>query len=355
MLYLWASVNVRCNDKTSFMRLLLAFALLLESPLCTVAQQPILWNNPSFEDEPAHSHPPRGWYYCDGPGESPPDTHPGGFFGVSQTPYDGRTYLGMVARDNGTTEGVGQRLPGLMAPGQCYVLRYYATRSPAYESISRTSGQPEPFNTPVMLQLWGGMYNCDKAVLLAQSPAVASTEWEKFQLAFQVQQPFTHLFLEVAHVDGGEWYNGNVLVDQLSPILPVDCETGDVLASIASASKPKAASFEEAEVQINQLLEAVRIGPDGGLPERVVRQPNGDYVQVNLPLWQIGRLMQQLPGRQLQVGVAGQHSRSALEQLQRQVWYSLRASGLPEDQFKIKGRARGNRWEGSGPLRYALK
>jgi len=337
------------------MRPLLSFALLLGLPLCTVAQQPILWNNPSFEDEPAHSQPPRGWYYCDGPRESPPDTHPGGFFGVSQAPYDGRTYLGMVARDNGTTEGVGQRLPGLLAPGQCYVLSYYATRSTAYESISRTTGQPELFDTPVMLQLWGGMHNCDKATLLAQSPVVASTEWEKFQLTFQVQQPFTHLFLKVAHVDGGNFYNGNVLVDQLSPILPVDCETGKVLASIAPRNKPEAASFEEAEAQINQLLEKVRIGPNGGLPERVVRQPNGDYVQVNPPLWQIGRLMQQLPGRQLQVGVAGQYSRSTLEQLQRQVWYSLRASGLPEDQFKIKGRARGNRWKGSGPLKYALK
>lgn len=337
------------------MRLLLAFALLLGSPLCTVAQQPILWNNPSFEDEPAHSHPPRGWYYCDGPGESPPDTHPGGFFGVRQTPYDGRTYLGMVARDNGTTEGVGQRLPNLMVPGQCYVLSYYATRSPTYESISRTTGQLELFNMPVMLKLWGGMRNCDKAALLAKSPVVASAEWEKVQLTFQVQQPFTHLFLEVAHVDRGKFYNGNALVDQLSPILPVDCETGEVLAKIASGEAARVESFEEAQAQLDRLLGAVSVGADGGLSERVVRQPNGDYVQVNLQLWQIGRLMQQLPDRQLQVGVAGQYSRSALEQLQRQVWYSLHASGLPEDQFKIKGRARGNRWNGSGPLRYALK
>ena len=337
------------------MRLRFYFALLLGLPLYTVAQQPILWNNPSFEDEPAHSQPPRGWYYCDGPRETPPDTQPGGFFDVSQTPYDGRTYLGMVARDNGTTEGVGQRLASLLAPGQCYALSYYATRSPTYESISRTTAQPVLFNSPVKLQLWGGMHNCDKAMLLAQSSAVTSTGWEKFQLTFQVQQPFTHLFLEAAHADDGTSYNGNVLVDQLSPILPVDCETGEVLASIASGKAAKVASAEEAEAQLDQLLRAVSVGADGSLSERVVRQPNGDYVQVNPALWQIGRLIQQLPGRQLQVGVAGQYSQSALEELQRQVWYSLQASGLPEHRFKIKKRARGNRWKGDGPLRYVLK
>ena len=66
--------------------------------------------NPSFEDQPAISQVPSGWTPCGFPEETPPDTHPGNAFGVKMPTNDGKTYLGMVVRDNDTWEGVTQPL-----------------------------------------------------------------------------------------------------------------------------------------------------------------------------------------------------------------------------------------------------
>ncbi|MEL6944017.1 MAG: hypothetical protein AAFO82_15255, partial [Bacteroidota bacterium] len=87
------------------------------------SQETIRLNNPSFEDFPRHSHVPRGWYDCGFADESPPDIHPqmdGGEFSVNAIPVSGRTYLGMVVRDNGTWEIIGQRLKFPLKTNQCY-------------------------------------------------------------------------------------------------------------------------------------------------------------------------------------------------------------------------------------------
>lgn len=337
------------------MRLVILLAAIIGFPFCPLAQRPIPWNNPSFEDEPAHSHPPRGWYYCDEVGESPPDIHPGGFFEVTQEPYDGRTYLGMVARDIGTTEGVGQRLLNLMVPGQCYVLQCYAARSVTYKSVSRGTGQLAMFDRPVRLQLWAGTHNCDKAKLLAQSPAVESPNWQKYRLNFQVEQPYTHIFLEAAHLSSAAVpYNGNVLVDQLSPLLPVDCEEGQVVAETESVDGVRVSSIDTLEERLSRLLAQVIITADGRVEEAVV-QSKEDYFQVNPFLWRVGQMLRQFPGRKLELGVTGNYSKLAIAQIQRELWYSLQASGLPEAQFRIKKRIRGNAWQGKGALRYNLK
>ncbi|NUO03060.1 MAG: hypothetical protein HUU01_20820, partial [Saprospiraceae bacterium] len=111
---------------------------------CT-AQQPLPFLNPSFEDQPDFGKPPSGWFFCGNSGETPPDIHPGGFYGVTAAPKDGRTYVGMVMRDNGTEEQLGQRLAAPLAPGQCYAFRIFAARSDQYASFSRTTGQPAPY------------------------------------------------------------------------------------------------------------------------------------------------------------------------------------------------------------------
>ena len=79
---------------------------------------PIELNNPSFEDFARASKEPRGWYDCGFPGETPPDVQPSGGFEVFKPAYEGRTYLGMVVRDNDTWESVAQRLSRPLQGGQ---------------------------------------------------------------------------------------------------------------------------------------------------------------------------------------------------------------------------------------------
>ena len=70
--------------------------------------QPIFLKNPSFESlVGTHGFLPFGWDNLGEKGETPPDSQPN-CFGVTQKPAHGETYLGMVVRENGTTESVGQ-------------------------------------------------------------------------------------------------------------------------------------------------------------------------------------------------------------------------------------------------------
>jgi hypothetical protein len=120
------------------------------------AQEIIYLENPSFEDAPRHSRPPKGWNNEGFQGESPSDIHPAGNFGVSSPALDGRTYVGMVVRDNETWECVGQRLEHPLRAYTCYLWSVALMRSPEYISISRITKLKANFNKPCVLRVWGG-------------------------------------------------------------------------------------------------------------------------------------------------------------------------------------------------------
>ena len=66
--------------------------------------------NPSFEDVPKQSSPPLGWADCGFTGESAPDVHPSNFWEVSKPAQNGKTYVGLVVRNNDTWERISQML-----------------------------------------------------------------------------------------------------------------------------------------------------------------------------------------------------------------------------------------------------
>ena len=111
--------------------------------------------NPSFEGNPNEGGAirntlPRGWTDCGFRGETAPDVHPvrGGNFSVSKRPAHGRTYIGMVTRDNDTWEQMGQRLTKPLKAGKCYTFSVDLARSETYLSQSRVTGQPSNYINP---------------------------------------------------------------------------------------------------------------------------------------------------------------------------------------------------------------
>ncbi len=180
--------------------------------------------NASFEDFPRNSVPPRGWYDCGKPGETPPDTQPGSFE-VRKTANNGFTYLGMVTRDNETNEAVAQRLERPLTPGKCYSFSIFMTYSDEYFSLSRTSGKNEFFTKPVVLRIWGGNGYCDKRELLGESELVDNTDWKEFQYTFKPKRPYKFIMLEAFYQTPTLFpYNGNLLVDDATPLVPFECD-----------------------------------------------------------------------------------------------------------------------------------
>ena len=184
--------------------------------------------NPSFEDEPKQSLPPVGWMDCGFRGQTPPDVHPiyppsQGWW-VTMDPQDGKTYMGMVVRDNDTWERVSQRTRGTMNKGHCYEFSIWLARSRSYVSPSRLTEELTNYTTPTVLRVWGGNSACDRVQLLAESKPVDNNEWKKYQFQFKPDQDFKYIMLEAFYETPVLFpYNGNLLLDNASDISRIPC------------------------------------------------------------------------------------------------------------------------------------
>lgn len=211
------------------------------------SQTPIVTlRNSSFEDLPRTGKAPKDWYDCGFPTESAVDVQPSSsssvnFFGVTQQPSHGQTYLGMVARDNETWEMVAQRLSTPIVANQHYKFSIDLCRSETYISLSRTTSNEVNYTTPVKLRVWAGNGYCSKKQLLAETPLVINTQWLTFELAFLPEEDWKYLLLECFYKAEMRFpYNGNLLVDNASPIFPIDkIEADSIFARIDTPTTPQ--------------------------------------------------------------------------------------------------------------------
>ncbi len=188
-------------------------------------EEPIYLTNPSFEDMPRHSKAPTGWADCGFPGESEPDVQPSGDFSVTKAAFHGNTYLGLVVRDNDTWEAVAQRLSRPMKKGQCYEFSLHLARSELYISMSRVSNETTNYATPAKVRIYGGFGPCDKKYLLGESPLVISHRWLQYNFKFEPIADYTYITIQAFYETPTLFpYNGNVLVDNASPIKPISCK-----------------------------------------------------------------------------------------------------------------------------------
>ena len=193
------------------------------------AQTPgtIYLRNPSFEDMPRNSRPPTGWTDCGFPGETPPDVQPDPTleFRVVKPAQHQQTYIGMVTRDNDTWERVGQQLAEPLVAGQCYEFRVQLARSEFYVSRSRLTQQQNNYVTPIKLRVRGGMAMCDMDAVLGESALVGNYDWQEYRMKLKPQQDYTYIALEAYYKTPILFpYNGNILVDNASPLVPIPCE-----------------------------------------------------------------------------------------------------------------------------------
>ena len=308
------------------------------------AQTTIFLDNPSFEDLPAVAHPPQGWYFCGQPGESPPDIHPGGFFGVERMAQDGATFVGMVVRDNGTHEGIGQRLASPLQAGHCYSFSLYAARSEAYRSISRATGVPANFSQPAALYLWGGFENCGQRELLAKSPAILYEGWKQYSFSLQPQDDYTHLSIEAYFAIPGAPYNGNVLIDCASPLVVAACgEEPEPLPEVEVVEAPDIRNVEELRALLREQGRQVRFSADGILLEQhLFADEAGRQYQANLHLWKITQALNRFPGYRIVISVGGTSDYLRQSHL-RQFEEALKTIGLDETKYRLRARRRSDR------------
>ena len=218
--------------------LLLSFLLL---GILAMEAQEIELRNSSFEGSPGYSRLPRKWVDCGFMEESPPDLHPEprNIFNVSLRAYDGRTFLGLVTRDNNTWEAAGSVLNYALQAGQCYRFQIALASAPEFVSASRTTNIPTLYDDPVRLKIWGGNDYCELQELLATSPPIRNGTWEIYTFLIQPRMGNYSVITFSAEYpeNAASPTNGNLLLDAASAFEPLkDCDVSAISLSDVEAA-----------------------------------------------------------------------------------------------------------------------
>lgn len=163
----------------------------------------ILLENPSFEGESQDARVPQGWHACGM--YSTPDILPGPW-GVYQEAYHGDTFLGLISREDGTWEHIGQKLAKPLTKDECYTFSVKLARSNGYVG----------YNKALKFRMWGGTKKCGQAQLLGHTVAIEHNEWKSYRFNFFTNDAYEYIVIE-AYYTGKEAYRGNLLIDACSP------------------------------------------------------------------------------------------------------------------------------------------
>ncbi|MCB0694846.1 MAG: hypothetical protein H6568_03285 [Lewinellaceae bacterium] len=170
------------------------------------AQQPGMIRNSGFEASFSTSFLMPDWLSW-GAG-STPDIQPGQW-GVVLPPRQGYTYLGLINREDGTREGVYQKLQIPLEAGRCYYFTIALACARDYAG----------FKLPLSLEIKGVAPGGGKPFRLVRSPLVTHDQWQIYTMEFTPEQPVGTLILEAAPGPGVLiHYRGNLLLDAMSGV-----------------------------------------------------------------------------------------------------------------------------------------
>lgn len=182
--------------------------LFLACSLPFLAFSQIQLQNPSFEGTPHEASTPTKWQPCGY--FSTPDILPGSW-GVALAASQGKTFVGLTARDDNSFEAMGQQLSQPLKANECYTMSIDLARSDAYAT----------YNRPIRLRIWGGNSSCEHLQLLAVSPTISSSTWNRYTLYFLPKKEYKFMIFEAHYASGYKNpYRGNILLDNASVIMP---------------------------------------------------------------------------------------------------------------------------------------
>ncbi len=171
------------------------------------------------------------WINCGNPFESAPTlvTHDSFSddpkeFNIEHEPHEGVAYINMVVRDNKECECVSQRLDTFLLENEVYFFKLSAVMSEDLLSPwnGRISKRSSPYNKPAILSIYGGNDFGQQLELLTNTEAIENTDWEELIISFSPSQNYQYITFSLSHK---EYifipYNGNMCIDNLSPIYMV--------------------------------------------------------------------------------------------------------------------------------------
>lgn len=180
--------------------------LLLTSQLTCIAQNFI--TNPGFEGPDGIEVVPEDWFTGCGVMNTP-DTQPG-WWNVENKPQEGKAYIDLLYKDDGTTESVYQKLAQPIPAGSCMLIEIYLAQA-CQDSVSGLF--PYDLNHPGDFIIRGSeSYGCNNGQQLAFFEQVNNCKWRKFVAVFQAHETINYIYLEF-YRGSSPHNNGSILID----------------------------------------------------------------------------------------------------------------------------------------------
>src|SRR5688572_15825418 len=155
------------------------------------AQQNFI-TNPGFEGPDGIEVIPEDWFAGCGVMNTP-DTQPG-WWNIENEPHEGKSYINLLYKDDGTTESVYQQLAEPLPAGSCFLIEIYLAQA-CQDSISGL--YPYDLNHPGDLIIRGSeSYGCGNGQILAEFKQVSNCRWKQFYAVFQAHETINYIYLE---------------------------------------------------------------------------------------------------------------------------------------------------------------
>jgi len=205
----------------SFIYAIICSSILLFNHL--TPQSKIEFTNPSLEGDVAYSSTPKGWTTCNKGMNSPPDIHNGTrlVWKNTQKPASGKSYVGLVLRQDGVVEHIGTELPSKLMQDQHYAFTLKLSIPETFKGKLRNN-QVIEFTDPVALEVWGSNSDCEFGELLHTTDVIHDTEWKKHKIHLNPKENDYDWIHLIPRYINDEPYNAALLVDGLSAIYTTD-------------------------------------------------------------------------------------------------------------------------------------
>lgn len=190
------------------------------------------FSNPSFEEWTGVKKRKRQYYfnhtmyYCVFPSHPSPYKTTGNREPFLQ-PADGENYLVLTVSDDHFWQSFSQTTTGVLKKGKCYSFTAalaYTKNLRLWNSITKTySIQKDP--EPILLRVYLGNKFCDMKQLVGFTQLISNQKWKDFQFHFEPDDDYSTVTFEVYYQAATiNHYNGNILIDFLSPIGQTNCD-----------------------------------------------------------------------------------------------------------------------------------
>lgn len=141
-----------------------------------------------------------------------PDTQPG-WYNVYLKPHEGKTYINLLYKDDGSEESIYQELSKTLLAENCFMIEIYLAQM-CQDSLHGLD--PYKLNHPGRLTIRGSEnYSCEEGQILAVFDVVDNCEWESYKAIFKADADINYIYLEFTRGDQ-EYSHGSILIDDFT-------------------------------------------------------------------------------------------------------------------------------------------